>query len=136
MRSRPVRRPALAIAILGSALLSAACFGGGGQPAAQATPTSPSAAATTAPSPAASPPAAAKPAVALPSPAASPSPIRPNGTEESYTVEPGDTLAVIAQKFYGDPTQWRKIYDANRAAIGDNPDAIKVGTQLKIPPKE
>jgi nucleoid-associated protein YgaU len=51
-------------------------------------------------------------------------------------VEEGDTLATISQKFYGDPTMWRRIYDANRSALGDNPDAIKIGTQLRIPPKE
>ena len=134
MRSRRVHRTAVAIAILGSALLSAACFGGG-QQAAQATPTGGTAVTTGSPSPAASPPAA-KPPGGLPSPAASPSPARPSGSEETYTVEVGDTLGTIAQKFYGDQTQWRRIYEANRSAIGDNPDAIAVGTQIRIPPKE
>jgi len=50
-------------------------------------------------------------------------------------VADGDTLASIANKFYGDESQWRKIYDANRQAIGDNPDNVKVGTKLTIPPK-
>ena len=55
---------------------------------------------------------------------------------EELPGETGDTLGTIAQKFYNDPTLWRKIYEANRAAIGDNPDAIKVGMQLRIPPKD
>ena len=129
-------RPGLAIATIVAALLSAACFGGGGgsQSAAQATPGA-TAAATSGPGTAASPSAVRSP-VALPSPAASPSPARPSGAEQTHTVGAGETLGTIAQKYYDDPTQWRKIYDANKAAIGDNPDAIKVGTQLRIPPKE
>jgi len=47
----------------------------------------------------------------------------------------GDTLATIADKFYGDPTLWRRIYDANTSAIGSNPDNVKIGTTLRIPPK-
>lgn len=46
----------------------------------------------------------------------------------------GDTLASIAERFYGDSAQWRRIYDANRSAIGDNPDNVRVGTTLRIPP--
>jgi nucleoid-associated protein YgaU len=63
--------------------------------------------------------------------AAKPSP----SAGQEYTVAEGDTMARIAQRFYDDPTQWRRIYDANREAIGDNPDAIKIGTKLTIPPK-
>ena len=47
----------------------------------------------------------------------------------------GDTLATIAARFYGDETLWRRIYDANRTQIGDNPDNVKIGTTLRIPPK-
>lgn len=128
MHWRRLQRPALAQMLCAMAVLSAACFGGG-PPAAQPTPT------TAAPAP----PSIPSPAVS-PSPLASPSPsptvARPSGPEQSHTVEDGETLAIISEKFYGDPTMWRKIYDANRSAIGDNPDAIKVGTQLRIPPKE
>jgi nucleoid-associated protein YgaU len=50
-------------------------------------------------------------------------------------VAEGDTLATIAAKFYGDETLWRRIYDANRTQIGDNPDNVKLGATLRIPPK-
>src|SRR4051794_3707349 len=40
------------------------------------------------------------------------------GAIEDYVVEPGDTLRSIAERLYGDPTQWSRIYDANRDAIG------------------
>ena len=36
---------------------------------------------------------------------------------------------------YGDPTLWRRTYDANRSTIGDNPDNVRIGTTLRIPPK-
>jgi nucleoid-associated protein YgaU len=85
------------------------------------------------PTAAAKPSPAAKPA-AKPAAAAKPSPAP--GPPTSYTVKPGDTLPGIAQRVYGDANQWRKIYDANHDAIGGNPNLIKAGTQLSIPPKE
>ena len=51
-------------------------------------------------------------------------------------VAAGDTLPSISQKVYGDANQWRRIYDANKDAIGNNPNLIKVGVKLTIPPKE
>jgi LysM repeat protein len=51
----------------------------------------------------------------------------------TYTVQAGDSLSLIAQKFYGDLMRWGEIYDANKDLIGDNPDAIEIGMQLQIP---
>jgi nucleoid-associated protein YgaU len=121
-----LRAPGRIVASLAIAtgVLLAAC-GSGAEPA--PTPVSPAA---TAPSPAASPPSIIPPSPS-PSPAASPSP----GAGESYTVGEGDTLASIAERFYGDPALWRRIYDANRQAIGDNPDSLRLGTVLTIPPR-
>jgi nucleoid-associated protein YgaU len=133
MRSKCLRRLTLVGWMSAAALINVACFGGGGSPSApQATASV--APVSTAASPVASPPARPSPSPAA-SPLASPSP-RATGAEQTYTVEAGDTLATIAQRFYDDPTGWRRIYDANRDTIGENPDAITVGTQLKIPPKE
>ncbi len=44
-----------------------------------------------------------------------------------YTVQAGDTLSIIAQKFYGDGSEasWRKIYEANRAVIGNDPNQLQ-----------
>jgi nucleoid-associated protein YgaU len=52
-----------------------------------------------------------------------------------YTVQSGDVLSKIAQKFYGHSTEkyWRKIYDANKKVIGSNPHSIKKGMKLIIP---
>jgi nucleoid-associated protein YgaU len=52
----------------------------------------------------------------------------------NYTVQPGETLTSIARQRYGDPTQWRRIYEANRQRIGDSPDQLKAGMRLTIPP--
>ena len=77
----------------------------------------------------------------LASPVASAAPTTPatptsSAEMETYDVQPGDTLLSIAEQFYGDSTKWRRIYDANRDVIGDDPDKLKVDTKLKIPPKE
>lgn len=44
----------------------------------------------------------------------------------------GDTLAAIAQRVYGDPAAWRRLYEANREAIGPNPDRLPVGVSLTL----
>lgn len=50
----------------------------------------------------------------------------------TYVVKKGDTLSEIAQKFYGDPNKWKRIYDANKSRIKD-PKKLQVGTKLVIP---
>jgi nucleoid-associated protein YgaU len=83
-------------------------------------------------SPVASP--AASPVI-VPASSPPPSPGAAEGPGETHTVGEGDTLATIAQQYYEDSALWRKIYDANKDAIGENPDSIKIGQELKIPPK-
>lgn len=56
----------------------------------------------------------------------------PEPAEQTYTVASGDSLSKIAKKFYGDPSQWRRIFEANRDLI-KNPDLIHPGQTLKIP---
>jgi serralysin len=63
-------------------------------------------------------------------------PLDGGGTsEQTYTVQAGDFLSAIAQKFYGDGSEaaWQKIYNANRAIIGADPTQLKVGMVLVIP---
>jgi LysM repeat protein len=54
----------------------------------------------------------------------------------NYTVQQGDTLSEIAQKAYGDANQWQTIYNypANKQVIGSNPNVLRPGEVLFIPP--
>ncbi len=52
----------------------------------------------------------------------------------TYTVEAGDTLSKIAKDHLGSANAWNKIYEANRDQL-DDPDKIKPGQVLKLPPK-
>lgn len=54
-------------------------------------------------------------------------------TTKTYTVKSGDTLSDIAQSEMGDANRWRELYEANKDAVGDNPDLIHPGLELKIP---
>lgn len=49
-----------------------------------------------------------------------------------YEVKQGDTLSKIAKTFYGDPSLYPKIFEANRDVLKD-PNKIQVGQKLRIP---
>lgn len=53
---------------------------------------------------------------------------------KTYTVEAGDTLWKIARQFYGDGSQYLKIFEANKGLLKD-PDHIFPGQELVIPEK-
>jgi nucleoid-associated protein YgaU len=53
----------------------------------------------------------------------------PEATQQSYTVQSGDSLSRIGSK-YG--VSWQKIYEANRDKL-DDPDKIFPGQELTIP---
>ncbi len=59
----------------------------------------------------------------------------PQAQPEVYTVQAGDSLSKIAQRYYGDAGQYMKIFQANRDKIND-PNMIHPGQQLVIPPEE
>ena len=50
-----------------------------------------------------------------------------------YTVQSGDNLSKIAQRFYGTMNAYPKIYYANLRAIGPNANVIYPGQKLYIP---
>ncbi|MGW4650806.1 LysM peptidoglycan-binding domain-containing protein [Kitasatospora sp. NPDC004289] len=50
--------------------------------------------------------------------------------QQTYTVQPGDSLSAIAQRFYGDANRYQQIADANGIP---NPDLINPGQTLIIP---
>jgi nucleoid-associated protein YgaU len=49
-----------------------------------------------------------------------------------YKVRSGDTLSSIAVQFYGDPSKFTIIFEANRDQL-TNPNVIIVGQELRIP---
>lgn len=52
---------------------------------------------------------------------------------DEYIVKPGDSLSVIASKFYIGADMWPVIYKENEKKIGSDPDVIRPGQILKIP---
>lgn len=52
---------------------------------------------------------------------------------KSYTVKSGDSLWKIAKSIYGDGSQFKKIYEANKSVIGKDENLIKPGQKLVIP---
>ena len=58
---------------------------------------------------------------------------QPGGAPKTYTVVSGDCLWNIAKRFYGKGGDWPKIYDANKAIIGGNPNLIYPGQVFTIP---
>ena len=66
-----------------------------------------------------------------------PAPVTDNSTTTTqqyttYTVKSGDTMSVLAQKFYGTTRALPKLIELNRDKIAD-PDWVPVGTKLKVP---
>lgn len=49
-----------------------------------------------------------------------------------YTVQSGDTLGLIAKRFLRSDARWPEIFEINRDKL-TNPNAIRVGQQLRIP---
>lgn len=73
----------------------------------------------------------------IPQPCPNPCPLPPPGPVPcggTYRVIAGDTLSSIALRGYGDANQWPRIFDANRAIIGNDPNLIFPGQMLFIPP--
>lgn len=90
-------------------------------------PPEPEAAAPEAAAPEAAP--AAEESVPAPEPPGEPEPA-PQPAARNYTVEPGDTLWAIAERFYGDGSKYQLIAEASGIS---NPDLIHPGEVLTIP---
>jgi hypothetical protein len=109
-------------------------------PAPQAAPAAP-ATQTTAPAPQTAPAADAQPAarpetaplkMLPPAPDSVPTPVP--GTPNEYTIQKGDTLWDLSQKFLANPWYWPKIWSLNPGI--ENPHWIYPGGKLKIIPGE
>lgn len=53
-----------------------------------------------------------------------------------YRVGPNETCRTVAKKFFGDESQWQKVYDPNLGILKDEvqsgSDTLLVGTELTI----
>src|SRR5260370_26877932 len=58
--------------------------------------------------------------------------VRHHEQARRYTVQPGDTLSSIAQRFYDSPADWHWLYQANRSVV-HNPNVIHPGEVLTVP---
>jgi nucleoid-associated protein YgaU len=62
--------------------------------------------------------------------------VRPDGAapEEvrTHVVAPGETLALLARRYFNDLHQWQRIWKINREVVPD-PDFLRVGQVLRIP---
>ena len=58
--------------------------------------------------------------------------LTPGNAPRAYTIRSGDTLSAISKRFYGTPTRWIDIYQANRDRISSE-SAIRVGQEIRIP---
>ncbi len=54
------------------------------------------------------------------------------GQQRTYTIQPGDTLSGISQRFYGKASEYSKILSANPDKIKDA-DHIRSGETIVIP---
>jgi nucleoid-associated protein YgaU len=50
----------------------------------------------------------------------------------THIVQKGDTLFSLAVRYYGTPTAWDKIYQANKSSL-PNKDQLRIGQSLVIP---
>ena len=59
---------------------------------------------------------------------------QPSGAagRQTYTVKAGDTLSKIAKQFYGNASDYMRIFDANKDRLTD-PNKVNVGQELVIP---
>lgn len=93
-------------------------------------PTDPSDPAPGEPSPGQPLPGAPKPpSGTVPPPPAGPGQQPPR----SHVVRPGETISFIAEC---NDVDWRDLYSFNRDAIGPDPDSLRVGARLEIPPHD
>ena len=61
------------------------------------------------------------------------SPNAPIDSAKQYRVQSGDSMYKISVKLYGNSKMGEKIYELNKAKIGDDPARLKAGQVLELP---
>ena len=67
---------------------------------------------------------------------AEPKPEPPKVSYTIHTVKDGDKLWNLAEKYLGGGHRYKKIIELNKKELGDNPERLRVGMKLRIPPKK
>ena len=67
---------------------------------------------------------------------AEPKPEPPKVSYTLHTVKDGDKLWNLAEKYLGVGHRYGKIIELNKKELGDNPERLRVGMKLRIPPKK
>jgi nucleoid-associated protein YgaU len=57
---------------------------------------------------------------------------QPDSAAYVYMIKPNDYLSKIAYNEYGNPNEWRLIYNWNKESIGDNPNLIYPYNELEL----
>jgi LysM repeat protein len=70
---------------------------------------------------------------AMPPTVAAPRSGQVEDTGHHHVVRAGDDLWSLAERYYGDGREWRKIAAANPKILTGGPDRLQIGWQLKIP---
>jgi len=79
------------------------------------------------------PPAMQRPALPATSQGTRAAPTKPSAAAgRRHTVAKGDTLFSLAQKYYGNRSKWRDIFEANRDVLPSQ-NSLRLGMELKIP---
>jgi len=61
-----------------------------------------------------------------------PQPAPASAPKRTYKVQPGDSLSKIAKEFYGNASDYMRIFEANKDTLND-PNKIQIGQELVIP---
>jgi len=60
--------------------------------------------------------------------------VPPPDPARSYTVQPGEGWFELARKFMGRGEGYPRHYEYNKARVGGNPDLLRAGTVIELPP--
>jgi nucleoid-associated protein YgaU len=53
--------------------------------------------------------------------------------DRAYTVQPGEGWYQLAQRFFGDSSQWTRLYELNRERVPTDPNMLQAGTVIELP---
>ncbi len=63
----------------------------------------------------------------------SPTPTPTATAARRHVIAKGDTLFSLAQRYYGNRSRWKDIFEANRDQLRSREDPLKIGMELRIP---